>query len=300
MSADPNKRMRRAALVYSERLNLPVFPCWWILSPGVCACPKGRNCGNSAGKHPRNRHGVHEATRDPAQIDRWWHDWPDANPAIACETFFVLDVDPRHGGDESLAALESAIGPLPTTWKCLTGGGGEHYYFQQIDGLSNTASDLGPGLDIRTRNGHVMGPPARHLCGRIYAWSTDHHPLDIPLAVAPDGLRARLLIHRPAGPDVVAGDGRSAISDDEWLALFSRPNEARHATLARLVGHLLAHRVNGYAALGIARMWNALHARPEPLPDEEIERTVRSIAKREIARREAWRREREASRKEGT
>jgi putative DNA primase/helicase len=289
-------------LAYGERLRLPVFPCWGIRAPGVCACPKGRDCGERAGKHPRNRHGVHEATTDPERIDRWWRDWPDANIALACETFFVLDVDPRHGGDESLAALESANGPLPKTWKSLSGGGGEHYFFEQIEGLSNTASDLGPGLDIRTRGGYVIGPPARHLCGRTYAWDTDHHPLDTPLAAASEGLRAKLLIHRPAGLDVLAGksSGRSAISDEEWLALFSTPSETRHATLARIVGHLLIHRVNGYAVLAIAQNWNALHASPEPLPEEEVERTVRSIVRREIARGEAWEREQQASRRQRT
>jgi putative DNA primase/helicase len=245
---------------------------------------------------------VSEATTDPARIASFWDEWPEANVALACETFFVLDVDPRHGGDESLAALESEIGPLPHTWKCLTGGGGEHYFFEQIEGLSNSASDLGPGLDIRTRGGYVIGPPARHLCGRPYAWDTDHHPLDTPLAAAPDRLQAKLLIRPAAGPDALAGksSGRSAIRDAEWLALFATPSETRHATLARIVGHLLCHRVNGYACLAIAQNWNALHARPEPLPDEEVERTVRSIARRELARREAWERGQQAPRRGST
>jgi putative DNA primase/helicase len=289
--------MRRAALAYAELLHLPVFPCWPILAPGVCGCPKGAACGSRAGKHPRNRHGVREATTKVSWIEYWWRAWPDANPAIACEDLFVLDVDPRHGGDETLAALESANGPLPKTWKSLTGGGGEHYFFKSIDGLSNSAGDLGPGLDIRARGGYIIGPPARHLCGRIYAWDTDHHPLETPLADASDWLRARLLIHQPAAPDPLASPSRSAIQDAEWLRLFSTPSETRHATLTRLVGHLLCHRVNGYATLGIALTWNSLHARPEPLPETEVRRTVESIATRENARREAWQREQKASRR---
>jgi hypothetical protein len=39
----------------------------------------------------------------------------------------VLDVDPRHGGDESIRNLK-----LPPTVEALTGGGGWHEYFMRI------------------------------------------------------------------------------------------------------------------------------------------------------------------------
>jgi hypothetical protein len=50
---------------------------------------------------------------------------------IACSAeCCVLDVDPRHGGDITLALLEQKHGPLPVTWTAKTGGGGAHYFFR--------------------------------------------------------------------------------------------------------------------------------------------------------------------------
>src|SRR5438128_8720192 len=72
------------------------------------------------GKVPITPHGFKNATLDLAQIRLWWGQWPDANIGIATGTvsgLVVLDIDPRHGGEESLAALIAAHEPLPETTK---------------------------------------------------------------------------------------------------------------------------------------------------------------------------------------
>jgi hypothetical protein len=38
----------------------------------------------------------------------------------------VIDIDPAHGGTESLEYLQSLMGRLPVTLTAATGGGGEH------------------------------------------------------------------------------------------------------------------------------------------------------------------------------
>jgi len=58
--------------------GIPVFPC----VPGE--------------KRPLTRHGFHDATANPAQVARWWHDWPDANigmPTGSISGWEVVDVD---------------------------------------------------------------------------------------------------------------------------------------------------------------------------------------------------------------
>lgn len=53
-------------------------------------------------------HGIKDATTDANQIRLWWKQWPHSNIAIATgfsSGLFVLDVDPRHGGDRSLKKL---------------------------------------------------------------------------------------------------------------------------------------------------------------------------------------------------
>src|SRR5215468_7701744 len=91
-------------LAYAER-GVAVFPVWWSVN-GLCSC-----CGKCASpaKHPIGSvvpRGVHDATTDATTIRSWWTRYPGANIATPTNWATVLDVDPRHGGDETLAALE--------------------------------------------------------------------------------------------------------------------------------------------------------------------------------------------------
>lgn len=100
------------------------------------------------------------ATNDPAIISKWWTARPDANIAIACGGGpLVLDVDPRHGGDVSLTALQQQYGKLPMTLTARSPSGGWHCYFSAPD-VSNSAGKIGAGLDIKSRGGYVVAPPS--------------------------------------------------------------------------------------------------------------------------------------------
>src|SRR5215468_4020275 len=93
-----------AALTYA-RYGWAVFPVYEVIHRDECAC--GKVACKDAGKHPRTRNGLKDATTDEATIQGWWQRWPDANVAVACGAesgLIVLDVDPRHHGDESLRA----------------------------------------------------------------------------------------------------------------------------------------------------------------------------------------------------
>ena len=61
-----------------------------------------------------NRHQQRRADAD--EISDWFRRWPDANIGIvtgAVSGLVVLDIDPRHGGEESLGRWEAEHGPLP-------------------------------------------------------------------------------------------------------------------------------------------------------------------------------------------
>jgi hypothetical protein len=69
-------------------------------------------------------------------IRRWWTEHPDDNIGIATgpSNLVVIDIDERHGGFDSWAELEAEIGiSLCDTATVLTGGGGEHRYFEAPD-----------------------------------------------------------------------------------------------------------------------------------------------------------------------
>src|SRR5438309_604773 len=110
----------RAALSYCSR-GWPVILLHSIVD-GHCSCRKATSCPDT-GKHPRYHpdlmpNGVTSATTDPRTVITLSRRWPCANVGIATGTasgFFVLDVDPRHGGDGSLADLEERYGQLPET-----------------------------------------------------------------------------------------------------------------------------------------------------------------------------------------
>src|SRR6516164_3919694 len=115
-----------AALAWAQRGH-PVFPCWWPVTLNgqtVCAC--GQQCGLEAAKHPYHFIPHRDAMLETDLIKNWFAHLPEANLAVRTNKLVVLDVDPRHGGNESLLKLEAEHGAMPLTWRTLTGGGGTH------------------------------------------------------------------------------------------------------------------------------------------------------------------------------
>lgn len=160
-----------AAVTYAKR-GWPVFPCHSLArSPGGCSCGSPE-CGSVA-KHPRIAGGLKSATTDQAQIERWWSRWPNANVAVRTgevSRLVVIDIDPEHGGEDSLDRLIAAHGCLPAGRVVRTGSGGRHLYFRHpgVVVRNDAGRRLGPGLDIRGDGGYVIAPPSRHGCGGRY------------------------------------------------------------------------------------------------------------------------------------
>jgi putative DNA primase/helicase len=132
--------------------------------------------------------GSKDATTDLQQIEGWWSKTPNANVGIATglqSGIFVLDVDIGKDGEESLQNLQEQYGALPVTHKVKTGTGGWHYYFYYPpNGIKNSASKLGSGLDIRGDGGYVVAPPSIHPdTGNPYEWECKD-----PIVAAPDWL----------------------------------------------------------------------------------------------------------------
>lgn len=182
-------RLLTAALTYAAR-GWAVVP---LHTPGAegCSCSQG-GC-TSAGKHPRTPHGLHDASRQPDQLWRWWHRWPDANLGIRTgreSGLIVLDVDPRHGGEDSLAILEATYSPLPETLTAHSGGGGQHRYFRHPGPRLPNSTQAGgyAGLDVRADGGYIVAPPSLHQSGQPYRWQEAASPL----AVLPNWLSVLL------------------------------------------------------------------------------------------------------------
>ncbi|MCI0506122.1 MAG: bifunctional DNA primase/polymerase [Gammaproteobacteria bacterium] len=122
------------------------------------------------------------------EINEWCHHWPDANVGIvtgAISGIVVLDIDPKHGGDQSLALWEKGHGPLPRAAEVKTGGGGRHLYFRHPGGLVHNKVGVAPGIDLRGDGGCVVAPPSIHSSGNHYLWVSGHEAKKIALADLP-------------------------------------------------------------------------------------------------------------------
>jgi hypothetical protein len=258
-----------------------VFPIHSVRFRGngvLCMC-EDSECRNE-GKHPLTPHGVLDATTDARRIREWWRRWEDANVGIATGAvsgIFVLDSDPRHGGDESLAHLIERHGPLAETVTVATGGGGHHYYFLHPGvGVGNSAGALGKGLDIRGDGGYVVAVPSVHKSGESYEWAPGFSPDSLSLAAAPPWLLT--LIAGRAGN----GAGRRGRRNPKgWIsrALAAMVEGNRNTTLIRIAGAL---RRPGFAVEDVDALLLP-HARAAGIEDEELSRIVESAGRYEAA-----------------
>jgi hypothetical protein len=290
--------MSDAALLHAHawaRHGHGVFPLHYpVKHNDQVACSCGRLCGKQAAKHPYAVrgfavHGHLDATLNPRLIERWFGLCiPEANLAVSTEKLVVIDIDPRHGGDESLKKLEAEHGELPLTWRSLTGGGGTHDIYRCPDGveIGNVRAEgmadppLGPGIDVRARGGYIVAPPSRHISGRAYCWSVDHHPADVPLAPAPNFLIERLTAR--------SANGGIAHDPAQWAARKAGMiSEYRDMAIAQVAGKLLcAVSLDPAFVATLVHDWNTCHCDP-PLPEHEVQVIFNRICKKHRQRVEA-------------
>lgn len=147
---------------------------------GKCTCDVP-DC-QAAGKHPR--------------ISSWQFtpDWSDEQLevmemsgqfatgfGVICDTFLIIDIDPRNGGVEGFAKLEKDTGlsfKELSSFVVATGGGGWHIYFKNTtDKPLRKNLDKYPGIDFKS-SGFVVGAGSLHRSGNEYE-AEKGHPCDV-------------------------------------------------------------------------------------------------------------------------
>ncbi len=240
----------RQALGYAEQ-GWPVFPIW------------------PCGKNPLTRHGVKDATTNQATVGRWWRRWPQANIGLAVPAdYLVIDVD----SPDALQSLRYQDLEVPSTSTSRTHRGW-HFWYMVAAAVRNGVGVV-PGVDIRAAGGYVIVPPSVHPSGTTYRWDV---PLDREaISECPEWLLDRLEEQHRA---------RQGRSTEDWLEVIAKPvaEGRRNQTLAEVAG-LLFRRLPAKLAVELAYCWAGTRLRP-PLPDDEVARTIDSIAGRELRRR---------------
>jgi len=269
------EKLLTVALHYAQERDWPVFPVHNPDGAGQCSCG-AHDCRN-AGKHPRTRNGLKDATTDPAQITRWWDVSPEANIGVATGAragVFVVDIDPDDGGYETADALQNQYGALPATLAAQTGSGGLHliYAWPETEIIRNSAGKLGAGIDVRGEGGYIIAPPSLHRNGTRYLWTGLDDALDV--AQAPAWLLALLV--EPAAPTRSTSNslsGRVLVSGDGSI-----PDGERNSTLTGKAGILRRYGFSEDEILAALERMNADRCKP-PLPDEEVSRIAKSVAR---------------------
>lgn len=248
------------ALGYAS-LGIPVFPCFGI-NPTTLKCRCGEDECKSPGKHPKTTNGLNSASTDPIYIKlSWEHEkWGNNLAGVSGEMFWVLDVDKKSGGLDTLAEWEAEHGKLDAAWIQRTGGGGLQYFFTGHPDIRNSNAKIGKGMDVRGHGGYVMLPPSLHESGKNYTWHKDKRPHVKELFPAPEWLLEKVLASTPK---------------ERFEIPEAIPEGQRNDTVFRFACSLRAQGIEFEPALTQC-LFAASRAKP-PLPESETRTIVEGV-----------------------
>lgn len=204
-------------------------------------------------------------TRDPSQVREWFRNTPDMNYGVVCDdNHVIIDLDNGEdrkthrikAGEQNFRDAENIDAGFPerslvdATFKVRSPKGGYHLYLKCEHPYRISASSVAPDVDVRTRDGYVLGPgchtddlPAENTSEGVY-----EVVLDRPMAKAPEWLEARLVMvglsaerSENAGTEAMPLDMPSAIKQAEEVLKQREPaiqghggNDHTYATAALL------------------------------------------------------------------
>lgn len=224
-------------------------------------------------KKPLTPHGFRDASNDPAQIQRWADQWPDANAAIACEASGLTVLDADHGitDADSFQSWRNSAG-LAETYTIHTGRrpefGAQSYYSGVMPGCNFELN--GVKGEIKSAGGYVMAAGCVHPSGETYEVICA-----APLAALPDVVRH---LKPPSSVKTTTAQGVRT----KWK-LPVRDGDGRDDFLTEQAG--IARAIGCGEDAILARLVE-INSDPlimaDPKPDADLERIARSIAKKPV------------------
>lgn len=217
------------------------------------------------GKTPAVDNWPEKATRDEAQIKKWFA--RDYNIGIATSVFgdsqalVVVDVDNKNGkdGDAGILSLEMQGHELPVTLEQNTPSGGRHIIYVADQPCKQGVNVLGPGLDIRSRGGYIVGPGSA-IDGKPYRQINGHGTLAAAPAWLVDRLGRARVVESRAGVQLPGVDvDRAHVRAVEYLksAPVSVEGEGGDITAFKVAAKLKDFGCSAQQALGLmVEKWN--------------------------------------------
>lgn len=195
------------------------------------------------------------------ELVKWFGNESQNNIGIvtgAISRLAVVDLDSKEAV-EFAKENDFPLTPLVKTGKDY----GYHAYYKYREGVRNfqKRDDL-PGIDLRGDGGYVVAPPSIHPSGHQYQW-VDGKGLDnIPLADLPETILVKNPQDKTSLRELYKGVERGGRND----------------SLARLTGSWVNDGLTFKECLEMAFLWNSKN--DPPLPEKEVEATVKSIFER--------------------
>jgi hypothetical protein len=225
--------------------------------------------------------GFYSASTNPATIRRWFGGTQDYNLAVRtgmASGIWVLDIDPRHGGDKWLAVLEAMHGALPPT-RAVKTSDGWHLWWRAGCPIQSSDNRVALGIGVKGDGGYAMVPPSIHPSGVAYEWLSTEPPV-----AAPDWL-VRLTRRPQPPPPRLPHTGApeaygAAALDREMEDLANAPPGQRNNALNRtsFVLHQLVAGGELDGALVERRLIEAAHANGLMTdPDDGSRKTMATI-----------------------
>ncbi|HOK03229.1 MAG TPA: phage/plasmid primase, P4 family [Spirochaetota bacterium] len=280
-SIDNFETKKRNALLYAQN-NMKLIPLHGVIFDDAdhkarCTC-KGPEC-TKQGKHPRITNWQQQASNDQEKILSWFKKWPDMNfGVITGNGIFVLDIDNRNNGFESLENLQSQYGALPETLTVNTGDG-MHLYYRYNSKIYKVPGKMEHfnGIDVRGDGCYVIGAGSMHKSGKIYQFGQNCPSNEqFNIAEAPDWLLCHIADRVTEEMNEEMDTGVLPFCDKldrEYI-----PEGKRNETLTSLAGHLWNKGLSTDDIENRLLLTNYDLCLPS-LTDNEVKAVVKSISK---------------------
>ena len=255
-------------------------------------------------KTPATPRGFYDATTQTSQIRRWWETNPHYNIGVrtggrargdegTSRGIYVLDVDPRNGGANSLDRLVAIHGDgWLHTLHCATGGGGSHYYYSCPESVRQCNTDLWKGsltqgIDLKGSGGYVVAPPSV-TTGRYQwaegAWRSGGNAREIPPFIL--GTLEERHKEKVQRPPLAQGLPLSQQSHEKYSVnspsfphklLEGAPQGTRNSTAASLAGYLWRKFGDKSIVTNLMNTWNQKNS--PPLTQHELTTVINSVSR---------------------
>lgn len=241
---------------------------------------KGLSVLPIAGKQPLIKF-ADKSALTAEQIKTVWKKHPFAQIALRTDKFFVVDIDRNHednvNGFDSIKQLPAEYFPETLT-QTTRHGGRQLFYLKRSDMRVNQLIGYLPGVDVKAhQNNYVVVAPSEG-----YQWLNKK-----PIVTAPKSLVVNInqmrASSRRSSPDDLVFKPRERNSTTDLLETIANglgDKGIRNKTLAGMIGALLFRGVEPKSAYQLAMICN--ENTPAPLPEEEVNRTFRSMLKRDM------------------